>query len=243
MDIYPAIDLKEGLVVRLTQGDFTKSTVYGTDPLAVATSFYNQGACWLHVVDLDGARSGVPGILPTIEGLVGNFSGKIQLGGGIRTIETARLYYSIGVERLVLGTGALTDRDFLSSMLKEFYGRFYVGLDVRDNRIAVSGWLSETTGDPLATMKELEGKGVAGFVYTDILKDGMLSGPNLPVYKTLSSELSVPVIASGGIGTLADITSLRDAGVDGVIVGRALYTGAVSLSKALPLSVPERPKC
>lgn len=236
MEIYPAIDLKEGAVVRLTQGDFTKSTTYGTDPLAVASSFQEQGARWIHVVDLDGARNGVPENLPVIKQIVRSFSGKVQVGGGIRNIETARSYFDKGAERLVLGTGALTDPDFLNAMIREFPGRFYVGLDVRNNRIAVSGWLSETSGDPIGTMKEMARRGVAGFVYTDILRDGMLSGPNLPVYKKLATELLVPVIASGGIGKTKDIEELKEAGLAGAIIGRALYTGAVTLSHALSLS-------
>lgn len=243
MEIYPAIDLKEGLVVRLTQGDFDRSTVYGTDPAAVASSFGQEGARWIHVVDLDGAKNGLPSNLPAIEKIVRKFSGKVQVGGGIRTLETARLYFEKGAERLILGTGALTDPPFLLAMLEEFPGRFYIGLDVRNNRIAVSGWLSETAGDPMTTMKEMAKKGVAGFVYTDILKDGMLAGPNLPVYQKLASELPVPVIASGGIGSFRDIEALRDAGVSGAIVGRALYTGAVSLSQALALSAPEIRPC
>ena len=123
MEIYPAIDLKEGAVVRLTQGDFTKSTTYGTDPLAVASSFQEQGARWIHVVDLDGARNGVPENLPVIKQIVRSFSGKVQVGGGIRNIETARSYFDKGAERLVLGTGALTDPDFLDAMIREFPGR------------------------------------------------------------------------------------------------------------------------
>lgn len=243
MELYPAIDLKDGLVVRLTQGDFSKSTVYGSDPVAVALSFSRQGARWLHVVDLDGARNGAPSNLPVIEKIVRNFSGSVQVGGGIRTVETARLYFGSGAKRLVLGTGALTDPPFLTSMLREFPGRFYVGLDVRSNRIAVSGWLSEASGDPLSTMKEMARMGVAGFVYTDILKDGMLSGPNLPVYRTLAVELFVPVIASGGIGSQEDLEALREAGVAGAIIGRALYTGAIDLSRALSINSRESSSC
>ncbi len=236
MEIYPAIDLREGLVVRLTQGDFERSTVYGTDPAAVAASFARQGARWLHVVDLDGAKTGVVSNLPAIERIVGAFPGKVQLGGGIRSPETAALFLDRGVERLVLGTGALTDPPFLEAMLNHHPGRFYVGLDVRDNRIAVSGWLGETDGDPRETMTSLASMGVAGFVYTDIMKDGMLSGPNLPVYRELVRTLPVPVVASGGIGSLSDLRDLRDAGVAGAIVGRALYTGAIDLSRALSLA-------
>ena len=236
MEIYPAIDLKEGLVVRLSQGDFDRSTVYGTDPTAVAVSFARQGARWLHVVDLDGAKSGKVSNLSAIEQIVGHFPGKLQVGGGIRTLEAAARYLERGVERLVLGTGALTDPDFLAAMLKHHPGRFYVGLDVRDGRIAVSGWIEEAAGDPRETMAALAKRGVAGFVYTDILKDGMLAGPNLEVYRDLAGSLPVPVIASGGIGGLSDIIALSEAGVAGAIVGRALYTGAVDLARALSVS-------
>lgn len=246
MEIYPAIDLREGLVVRLTQGDFERQTVYGTDPAAVAASFARQGARWLHVVDLDGAKTGVISNLSAIERIVAAFPGKVQLGGGIRTPETAALYFERGVERLILGTGALTDPPFLEAMLSRHPGRFYVGLDVKKDRIAVSGWLGEAEGNPRDTMIALAARGVAGFVYTDILKDGMLSGPNLPVYRELVRTLSVPVVASGGIGSLADLRELQASGVAGAIVGRALYTGAVDLSKALSISgtpVPGDPAC
>ncbi len=236
MQIYPAIDLKDGQVVRLAQGDFDQATVYGTDPGAVADTFSQKGAQWLHVVDLDGAKSGIVSNLAAIERIVGHFPGKVQLGGGIRSVDTASLYLERGVERLVLGTGALTDPAFLEAMLARFPGRFYVGLDIRNNRIAVSGWLTETEGDPLATMRTMAEKGVAGFVYTDILKDGMLSGPNLPVYHDLVRSLPVPVIASGGIGRIEDLKSLQEAGVAGAIIGRALYTGAVDLVQAMALS-------
>ena len=236
MDIYPAIDLTEGLVVRLSQGDFDRSTVYGTDPAAVAVSFARQGARWLHVVDLDGAKSGKVSNLSAIEQIVGHFPGKVQVGGGIRTLDAAARYLERGVERLVLGTGALTDPDFLTAMLKHHSGRFYVGLDVRNGRIAISGWIEEAAGDPQDTMASLADRGVAGFVYTDILKDGMLSGPNLDVYRNLARTLPVPVVASGGIGGLSDIIALSEAGVAGAIVGRALYTGAVDLARALSVS-------
>ncbi|EQD24769.1 MAG: 1-(5-phosphoribosyl)-5-[(5-phosphoribosylamino)methylideneamino]imidazole-4-carboxamide isomerase [Nitrospirae bacterium] len=240
MEIFPAIDIKDGQVVRLSQGDFDRSTVYGTDPAAVAASFARKGARWLHVVDLDGAKNGAVSNLAAIERIVGTFPGKVQAGGGIRTPETAALYLERGVERLVLGTGALTDPAFLSAMLKNHPGRFYVGLDVRNNRIAISGWLSEVSGDPRETMAVLAEKGVSGFVYTDILKDGMLGGPNLPVYRELARTLPVPVIASGGIGALSDIRALLEAGVAGAIVGRALYTGSVDLSQALTLAASGR---
>ncbi len=235
MQLYPAIDLSAGRVVRLTQGDFARATVYEEDPVRAARSFSEKGATWLHVVDLDGAKTGKPGNLPALKAILGAFPGKIQVGGGIRTLETAKSYLDLGVERLVLGTGALTNPDFLGAMLRECPGRFFVGVDVREGKIAISGWLQTTEGSPVATMKKLAKDGVAGFVYTDISKDGMLEGPNLPVYRELSATLSVPVVASGGIGTLDDILRLRESKVSGAIVGRALYTGAVDLSKALEL--------
>ncbi len=243
MELYPAIDLSGGRVVRLTQGDFARSTVYEEDPARAARTFASQGARWLHVVDLDGAKTGKPGNLPALKAILVAFPGRVQVGGGIRTVETARDYLSMGVERLVLGTGALTNPDFLGAMLREFPGRFFVGVDVRDGRIAISGWIETTEGSPRSTMARLAAEGVAGFIYTDIAKDGMLEGPNLPVYRELASALPVPVIASGGIGAIDDIRRLRESGVSGAIVGRALYTGAVDLVSALALCSAGTPSC
>ncbi len=243
MQLYPAIDLSGGRVVRLTQGDFARATVYEEDPARAARSFFDKGATWLHVVDLDGAKTGQPGNLRALEAIIGSFRGKIQVGGGIRTLDTARRILDLGVERLVLGTGALTNPDFLAAMLRECPGRFFVGVDVRDGKMAISGWLETTGGAPGETMKRLASDGVAGFVYTDIARDGMLEGPNLPVYRELAETLSVPVIASGGIGSLDDILRLREAKVSGAIVGRALYTGAVDLSQALALCRPDPAPC
>ena len=243
MQLYPAIDLSSGRVVRLTQGDFARATVYEEDPARAARGFSEKGATWLHVVDLDGAKTGQPGNLPALKAIIGAFPGKIQVGGGIRTLDTARRYLELGVERLVLGTGALTNPDFLGAMLRECSGRFFVGVDVRGGKIAISGWLETTEGSPFATMTRLASEGVAGFVYTDISKDGMLEGPNLPVYREFAATLNAPVIASGGIGSLDDILRLREAKVSGAIVGRALYTGAVDLAAALALCREDLPPC
>ena len=243
MQLYPAIDLSAGRVVRLTQGDFARATVYEEDPARAARSFAEKGASWLHVVDLDGAKAGQPGNLPALKAIIGSFPGKIQVGGGIRSVETARSYLALGVERLILGTGALTNPEFLATMLREFPGRFFVGVDVREGKIAISGWLETTHGAPVATMKKLASEGVAGFVYTDISKDGMLEGPNLPVYRELAATLKAPVVASGGIGSLDDILRLREAKLSGAIIGRALYTGAVDLAAALALCRTDAPPC
>lgn len=235
MLLFPAIDLRDGKVVRLTQGRFDRETVYGDDPVRMALSFRDKGARNLHVVDLDGAREGVPVNRPVIGEIVRAFGGFVQVGGGVRSREIARSYYEVGVSRLILGTAALTDPRFLDSMLDAYQDRFYVGIDVKEDGLALRGWLEIDTRDPLEVMVRMAELGVRGFVYTDIQRDGLLSGPNFDRYEILKRTVRTPVFASGGIRDLSDLTLLREMGLDGAIVGKAIYSGEMDLSEALAL--------
>ncbi|MHB1605479.1 MAG: 1-(5-phosphoribosyl)-5-[(5-phosphoribosylamino)methylideneamino]imidazole-4-carboxamide isomerase [Leptospirales bacterium] len=233
MQLYPAIDLRNGKVVRLTQGRFDQETIYGEDPARMAYHFRERGARHLHVVDLDGAREGVPVNQPIIREIVRAFDGFVQVGGGVRSREIAKSYFEAGVSRLILGTAAITDPVFLGEMLERSPDRFYVGIDVRDDGLAVRGWLDVDSRDPLEVMVRMSEMGVRGFVYTDIHRDGLLSGPNFARYEILKRTVRAPVIASGGVRDLADLSLLREMGIDGAIVGKALYTGGMDLSAAL----------
>ncbi len=235
MKLYPAIDIRNGNVVRLTQGDFSQETIYAEDPVKMALQFRQAGATHLHVVDLDGAREGRPVNLDLIASIVRGFDGFVQTGGGIRSPEIADSLLEAGVSRLILGTAALTDPFFLKKMVDRCQDRFYVGVDVKEGAIALRGWLSVDTRDPMEVMVRLVEEGVRGFVYTDIARDGLLSGPNFDRTEEVKRTVRVPVIASGGVTSLSDLQRLREMGVDGAIVGRALYTGDMNLAEALSM--------
>ena len=235
MQLYPAIDIRNGKVVRLTQGRFDQETVYGEDPVRTALNFRNRGIHHLHVVDLDGAREGIPVNGNLIRQIVRSFDGFVQVGGGVRSKEIAAFYFDAGVSRLILGTAAIKDPVFLGSMIERHPDLFYVGIDVKDESLAVNGWLDVDTRDPLEVMVRMSELGVRGFVYTDIHRDGLLTGPNFERYEVLRRTVRVPVIASGGVRDISDIARLREIGVDGVIVGKAIYTGEMDLTEVLRL--------
>ena len=236
-ELIPAIDLLEGNAVRLSQGRYDAATVYDADPVNVATRFREAGIRRLHVVDLEGAKAGRPVQGAAVERIleaVGTIP--VQLGGGLRTIEGVDEALGWGLDRVILGTAALRDPDLVKDAAAKHPGRIVVGIDARDGNVAVEGWTdsSETTAVDLG--KRFEDAGVAAIVYTDIARDGMLTGPNLPQTAALASAISIPVIVSGGVATTQDIVDsagLRDKGICGVIVGRAIYTGSVDLDEAL----------
>ncbi len=235
MLIIPAIDVKDGRCVRLRQGDMAAETVYSDDVTAVAGRWQEQGAGLIHVVDLNGAVDGEPKNLPHIESVIQAVRVKVQVGGGIRTIDTVRRYLDAGVSRVVLGTAAITDRVFLERACLEFPRRIILGLDARDGRIAVKGWTAVSDVRAIDLLKELSGCSIAAVVYTDIARDGMLSGPNLPALKEIVECSSFPVIASGGITRLEDLRAVRSLGpkIEGAIVGKALYDGKLDFRAAL----------
>jgi phosphoribosylformimino-5-aminoimidazole carboxamide ribotide isomerase len=239
MLIIPAIDLKGGQCVRLLRGEMAASTVYGDDPVAVGRRWVDAGARYVHVVDLDGAISGAPVNAAPIAALCAALPVPVQVGGGVRTLDRAGTILGYGADRVIFGTAALENPDVVADAAARFPGRVAVGIDARGGQVAVKGWVetSATTASELA--RRLEGSGVACLIYTDIERDGTQQGVNVAATRALAEATSIPVIASGGVGSLADIEALlpcEAAGVVGVIVGRALYTGAVRLEDALRLT-------
>ena len=235
MLVIPAIDLKDGRCVRLRQGDMAAETVYSEDVPAVARQWQQSGASWIHVVDLNGAVGGEPKNLTQIESVLNTVSVKVQVGGGIRTIETVRRYLHAGVARVVLGTVAITDRQFLDQACREFPRQIVLGLDARDGRVAVKGWTAVSDVKAIDLLKDLSGCAIAAVVYTDIARDGMLSGPNLSALQEVAEMSSFPVIASGGISRIEDLMAVRSLGprVEGAIVGKALYDGKLDYRAAV----------
>lgn len=239
MIIIPAIDLKNGHCVRLSQGRMEDATVYSPDPVEVARRWESMGAQRLHIVDLDGAMSGKPENKSLIRRICSSVSMKVELGGGIRDIKTIKEYLSAGVSHVILGTAALKNPDFLAESCTQFPGKIIIGIDAHDGMIAVQGW-TETTGvRAVAFAKTLDSTAVAAIVFTDISRDGMLTGPNIESTTELAKSVSIPVIASGGMSSLDDIKKLiavENAGIMGIIIGRALYTGNIDLKTCIALA-------
>jgi phosphoribosylformimino-5-aminoimidazole carboxamide ribotide isomerase len=235
MVVIPAIDLKDGRCVRLRQGDMAAETVYSEDIPAVAKRWQQQGASVIHVVDLNGALDGEPRNLPQIELVLRNVEIKVQVGGGIRNIQTVRRYLNAGVSRVVLGTAALTDRAFLEQACQEFPRRILLGLDARDGKVAIKGWTAVSDRLAVDMLKDVSGCEIGAVIYTDIARDGMLAGPNLRALQDVVEYSSFPVIASGGITKLEDLVAVRALGprIEGAIVGKALYDGKLDLGVAI----------
>ncbi len=235
MLVIPAIDLKDGRCVRLRQGDMTAETVYSENVSAVACRWQEGGATLIHVVDLNGALEGEPRNLSQIEAILKAVSIKVQVGGGIRTIETVRRYFSAGLSRVVLGTAALQDRAFLEQACSEFPRRILLGLDARDGMVAVRGWTAMSKTNAIDLLKDLSSLQIGAVIYTDISRDGMLSGPNLLALQQIVEHAAFPVIASGGITRLEDLRAVQSLGprVEGAIVGKALYDGKLDYAAAM----------
>ena len=233
MELWPAIDLRGGRCVRLLQGDYDRETVFGEDPVAMARAFVEAGAKRLHIVDLDGAKAGAPVQAELVGRMVAATGVPCQLGGGVRSRDTAAAYLAAGVGRVIIGSLAIEEPEAFTSLVAEFPHRVVLGLDARDGRVAVRGWL-ETSG---ALAVEIAARHahlpLAAIVYTDIATDGMLSGPNLPALREMIAATPLPVIASGGIAGADDIRRVAEIGAAGCIVGKALYAGAVTLPAAL----------
>ncbi len=238
MILYPAIDLKDGQCVRLLRGDMGQATVFNTDPPAQARAFASQGFSWIHVVDLNGAFEGAPVNGDAVEGILGAMDLNIQLGGGIRTMETIEFWLAKGVARVVLGTVALRDPDLVRRACKQFPGKIAVGLDSRNGFVAIEGWAESTDRMVLDVAKDFADAGVAAIIHTDIDRDGVLTGVNVGATATLAQAQSIPVIASGGVSSLDDIRALlkvENTGIEGVIAGRAIYDGRLDPVEALAL--------
>jgi phosphoribosylformimino-5-aminoimidazole carboxamide ribotide isomerase len=239
MLVIPAIDLKAGRCVRLYQGDLNQATIYSDDPVATALRWQSEGAERLHVVDLDGAVSGVGVNTTVIEQVCQALAIPVQLGGGIRDLNTVEKFLSRGVARVILGTVAYRQPEIVATACQRFPGHITVGIDARAGKVAVQGWTEATELDALELAKHCAGLGVSEIVYTDISRDGTEQGVNLDATLALARAVPLPIIASGGVATVRDIerlTSLASEGIVGVIVGRALYTGAVKLAEAIAIA-------
>lgn len=234
MILYPAIDLKDGQAVRLVHGDMSQATVFSDDPAAQARSFVQAGCEWLHLVDLNGAFAGQPVNAAPVEAILAACKVPVQLGGGIRDMATIEGWLAKGLARVILGTVAVENPELVRQAARAFPGQVAVGIDARDGRVATKGWATETDVMVTDLARSFEDAGVAAIVYTDILRDGAMGGPNIGATEALARAVSIPVIASGGVSSLADLLALRDTGViAGAISGRALYDGAIDLGAAL----------
>lgn len=233
MLIFPAIDLFEQKAVRLFQGDYEQMTVYNDNPLEVVEDFINLGATHLHLVDLEGAKLGSTPNLSIIQEIVTGYDLFTQVGGGIRSMELVDRYMEIGVNRVILGTSAVKDRDFLKEAVGKYPDNIAVGVDIKDGYVATNGWLESSGLHAMDFCKSLQKIGVQTIICTDISKDGAMDGSNHHLYKILSSELPLQIIASGGVSSIEDIRALRSMNLYGAIIGKAYYTGAVSLQEAI----------
>ena len=238
-ELIPAIDLLDGKCVRLSQGRYDRVTVYQDDPAQVAAEFASHPLRRLHVVDLDGAKAGKPCNRQAVSAILRETGGiPVELGGGIRTLESVEAWLDLGVERAILGTAALRNPELVREAGARFPGRIGVGIDARNGRVAVEGWLETSEVDAVELAKRFEDAGVAAIIHTDISRDGMQSGPNFEATATLAAAVELPVIASGGVGSEEHIRAAvgyAGRGISGLIVGRALYTGAVDLARALEI--------
>lgn len=236
MILFPAIDLKDGVCVRLLRGDMDNSTIFNTDPAAQAKSFVEQGFSWLHLVDLNGAFEGRPVNGDSVSAILAAVSVPVQLGGGIRDMATIEDWLGRGVRRVILGTVAVRDPALVRAACRRFPGRIAVGIDARGGKVAVEGWAEETEIEVLALARQFEDAGVAAIIYTDIDRDGALQGLNVAATVALANAISIPVIASGGVTAIDDLVALKAAncpGIEGVISGRALYDGRIDPAEAL----------
>jgi phosphoribosylformimino-5-aminoimidazole carboxamide ribotide isomerase len=236
MLIIPAIDIKDGQCVRLYQGEMDRETVYFSSPLDAAKHWVDHGAEWLHVVDLNGAVEGRPVHEQEVAAICMGFGVPVQLGGGLRSLDAVEAALALGVARVILGTAAYENPDFLRAACKKFPGKIIVGIDARDGKVAVKGWKETTSTDAVELAVRAEAAGASRVIYTDISRDGTREGVNVEETRRVAQAVKIPVIASGGLATLDDIRRLKELekdGVEGVIVGRALYSGAFTLTEAL----------
>ena len=233
MLIYPAIDLYEGKTVRLFKGDYAQMTVYNNDPALVAADFKKSGAQCIHMVDLEGAKSGTTPNLETICRVKQQTGLFCQVGGGIRTMEVVSRYLDAGLDRVILGTAAVTDPGFAKEAVQAYGEKIAIGVDIKDGYVAVKGWTEKSTLEAFAFCRDMENIGIKTLICTDISKDGAMQGPNADLYERLSRELGMNIIASGGVSSLEDIKRLAAMQLHGAIVGKAYYTGAVNLKEAM----------
>jgi phosphoribosylformimino-5-aminoimidazole carboxamide ribotide isomerase len=233
MEIIPAVDIRGGKCVRLYQGDYNKETVFDEDPVTAALTWYSQGARWLHIVDLDGVVAGEPQNMEMIEEIIKESGLLIELGGGIRQEEVAGQLLRQGISRIILGTAAIENRELVRKLCQQFGEAIAVSLDARDGKIAIQGWQKDTVVEVLQLSREMVDTGVKRFVYTDIRRDGTLTEPNFDMISRLLAEAKVPIIVAGGISRPEHLRRLKELGVEGAIIGKALYTGDINLGEAI----------
>ncbi len=236
MIIFPAIDLYDGKAVRLYKGDYQNMTVYSDDPLSVAKDFEACGATHIHMVDLEGAKDGTTPNLSVVHSVAQSTSLFVEIGGGIRDMKTVEAYLSAGVSRVILGTAALTDEDFLKQAVKTYGDKIAVGADVRDGYIAIKGWLETSACTLEDFLSKMQSIGVKTVICTDISRDGAMRGTNLELYGALSKNFGMDIVASGGVSSLSDVEALRQMDLYGAIIGKAYYTGAIDLRRAIEVA-------
>jgi len=236
MLIYPAIDLYEGKAVRLYKGDYAQMTVYNNDPAMVAADFKEKGAACIHMVDLEGAKSGTTPNLATVCRVKEQTGLFCQVGGGIRSMEVVSRYLDAGLDRVILGTAAVTDPDFAKAAVDAWGEKIAIGVDIKDGFVAVKGWTEKSTLEAFDFCRQMEAIGIKTLICTDISKDGAMQGPNAQLYRDLSQQLGMQIIASGGVSSIADIERLAAMQLHGAIVGKAYYTGAVDLRQAIEVA-------
>lgn len=236
MQIFPAIDLYGGKAVRLYKGDYDKMTVYSDQPLSVAQDFENSGANFVHLVDLEGAKLGTTPNIETVRSIAQNTSLFTEIGGGIRNIETVRAYFDAGVDRVILGTAAVTDESFLLEAVKEYGERIAVGVDIKDGKVAIKGWIEKSELDAFDFCERLQSIGVKTIICTDISKDGAMKGANHELYSQLKERFNMQIVASGGVSSIEDVKKLRALDIYGAIIGKAYYTGAIELKEAIEVA-------
>ena len=236
MYIYPAIDLRGGKAVRLTKGDYNQMNVYNDNPVSVAKSFYDAGARFLHLVDLDGAKDGTPVNFETISEIVKSTDMFVEVGGGIRTLERVKQYIDLGVDRIIIGTAAIKNFPFVIDAVEKYGDKIAVGVDTKDGKISINGWLETTETDGVEFCEKLRDNRVKTVIYTDISKDGMMMGTNLEIYERLSKINNLNIIASGGISFEHEIKSLNKMDIHGAILGKALYENKLDLKRAIEIT-------
>lgn len=236
MLIYPAIDLYEGKAVRLYKGDYAQMTVYSDDPCSIAADFAAQGAQRIHLVDLEGARTGETPNLDTVCAIKRNSGLFCEIGGGVRSMDVIEKYVSAGIDRVILGTAAVTDPGFAESAVNRYGDKIAIGVDIRDGFVAVKGWTEASALNAFDFCAAMEKLGVSTLICTDISKDGAMQGTNHPLYRELSQRFSMQIIASGGVSTIDDVRKLAALGIHGAIIGKAYYTGAISLTEAIEVA-------
>lgn len=236
MKIFPAIDLYEGKAVRLLKGDYNALTVYSENPIEIAKDFESQGATELHTVDLEGARDGGTPNIDIIKSFVENTSLNVEVGGGIRSMDTVKAYLDAGVRRVILGTAAVTDEAFLKEAVDTYGDKIAVGADIKDGVVAIKGWVEKSEYTTFDFFEKMQKIGVSTVICTDISKDGAMQGTNRQLYKELSERFNVNIIASGGVSSLDDVKALNEMKLFGAIIGKAYYTGAIKISDALEVT-------